>query len=163
MLLAEVLLAGRNFSWDKSDKQALNAKAQPVLFLLPLTGAEGGVWLTGTIQKVLAKAIYLCFPLLFAHTKQTVFTEFSGNKDLSQSVMLVNSYLKWWSKLCSEKSLPLTDTLHSHWSSKKHHCVLGKTLSSSKTEKTHFFFLSFRGFQNTRVFDELPRKTDSLD
>lgn len=35
VLLAEVLLASPGFSWDKSDKQALNAKAQPVLFPPP--------------------------------------------------------------------------------------------------------------------------------
>lgn len=109
-------------------------------FLLPLTGAEGGVRLTGTIQKVLAKAIYLCLPLLFAHPKQIVFTDFSGNKDLSQSVMLVSSYLQWQSKLCSEKSLPLTDTLHSLLKSTT---VSLERHSPLPRLKRHFFFFHF--------------------
>lgn len=109
-------------------------------FLLPLTGAEGGVRLTGTIQKVLAKAIYLCLPLLFAHPKQIVFTDFSGNKDLSQSVMLVSSYLQWQSKLCSEKSLPLTDTLHSLLKSTT---VSLERHSPLPRLKRHFFFFPF--------------------
>lgn len=132
-------------------------------FLLPLTGAEGGVRLTGTIQKVLAKAIYLCLPLLFAHPKQIVFTDFSGNKDLSQSVMLVSSYLQWQSKLCSEKSLPLTDTLHSLLKSTT---VSLERHSPLPRLKRHFFFFSFHSEASKirmLLMNCQDRQTDSPD
>lgn len=43
MLLAEVPLASRSFSWGKPDKQVLNAEVQPVFFPRALSCGEGGV------------------------------------------------------------------------------------------------------------------------
>lgn len=62
--------------------------------------------------------------------------------------------------VCSEMSLPLTDMLHSHWSSEKHHCILERTLSSSKTEKTPFYHSG--ASKKMHVFERQTALTNKL-